>query len=159
MKAVRFGLIGCGLMGCEFANAVARWCHLPNPDIMPEIVAVCNTTLQRTEWYTDPFESIGQVTDDYRRLLANPDVEAVYIAVPHHLHQEIYCAAIEAGKHLMGEKPFGIDKPANDAILQMWAAFLYARKHGAPLRMLAGCATPEDTSLGHRLFTAAVNSH
>ena len=52
-----------------------------------------------------------------RTLLANPEVEAVYIAVPHNLHQEFYCAAIEAGKHLMGEKPFGIDQPANQAIL------------------------------------------
>jgi predicted dehydrogenase len=41
----------------------------------------------------------------------------VYCAVPHHLHREIYCTAIAAGKHLMGEKPFGIDRPANDAIL------------------------------------------
>jgi predicted dehydrogenase len=41
----------------------------------------------------------------------------VYVAVPHHLHREIYCAAIEAGKHLMGEKPFGIDRAANEAIL------------------------------------------
>ena len=37
--------------------------------------------------------------------------------MPHNLHREIYCAAISAGKHLMGEKPFGIDQPANDAIL------------------------------------------
>src|SRR5205823_538939 len=44
-------------------------------------------------------------------------VEAVYIAVPHHLHQEVYCAAIRAGKHLLGEKPFGIDLKANEAIL------------------------------------------
>jgi predicted dehydrogenase len=44
-------------------------------------------------------------------------VEAVYIAVPHHLHQEFCCAAIEKGKHLMGEKPFGIDQAANNAIM------------------------------------------
>jgi predicted dehydrogenase len=49
--------------------------------------------------------------------LANPQVDAVYVAVPHHLHREVFSAVIEAGKHLMGEKPFGIDKPANDAIL------------------------------------------
>jgi hypothetical protein len=59
---------------------------------------------------------VRQVTDDYRALLANPDVEAVYIAVPHHLHAEMYGAAITAGKHLMGEKPFGIDQTANRAI-------------------------------------------
>lgn len=118
MKTVRFGLIGCGLMGREFASAAARWCHLPDMDVRPEIVAVCNRSLQRTKWYTDHFEFITQVTDDYRQLLANPDVEAVYIAVPHHLHQEFYCAAVEAGKHLMGEKPFGIDLPASEAILR-----------------------------------------
>ncbi len=117
MKTTRFGIIGCGLMGREFASAVARWCHLPGMDVRPEIVAVCNRTLSRTEWYTDHFRSISQVTDDYRELLANPEVEAVYIAVPHDLHEEMYCAAIEAGKHLMGEKPFGIDLPANEAIM------------------------------------------
>jgi len=118
MKTIRFGLIGCGLMGREFASAAARWCHLPDMDVRPEIVAVCNRSLQRTKWYTDHFDSIAQVTDDYRLLLANPDVEAVYIAVPHHLHQEFYCAAVEAGKHVMGEKPFGIDQPASDAIVR-----------------------------------------
>ena len=117
MKTIRFGIIGCGLMGREFASAVARWCHLPGMDVRPEIVAVCNRTLSRTEWYTDHIRSISQVTDDYRELLANPEVEAVYIAVPHDLHEEMYCAAIEAGKHLMGEKPFGIDLPANEAIM------------------------------------------
>ena len=117
MKTVRFGIIGCGLMGREFASAVGRWCHLPEMDVRPEIVAVCNRTLARTEWYTAHFDSIRQVTADYRELLANPKVEAVYIAVPHHLHKEIYCVAVEAGKHLMGEKPFGIDLAANQAIL------------------------------------------
>ena len=96
MKTTRFGLIGCGLMGREFASAVARWCHLPGMDTRPEIVAVCNTTLARTQWYTEHFDSIHQVTDDYRLLLGEADVEAVYIAVPHHLHEEIYCAAVEA---------------------------------------------------------------
>jgi predicted dehydrogenase len=118
MKTVRFGLIGCGLMGREFASAAARWCHLTDMDTAPEIVAVCDANLGLTKWYTDHFDSVTQATDDYRQLLANRDVEAVYIAVPHHLHQEFYCAAIEAGKHLMGEKPFGIDQPANAAIVR-----------------------------------------
>ena len=41
MKTVRFGIIGCGLMGREFASAVARWCHLPEMDVRPELVAIC----------------------------------------------------------------------------------------------------------------------
>ncbi|MEN6384929.1 MAG: Gfo/Idh/MocA family oxidoreductase [Phycisphaerales bacterium] len=116
MKTVKFGIIGCGLMGREFASAVARWCHLPEMDIRPEIIAVCDTSEKILKWYTDNFASIKQVTNDYKQLLANKDVEAVYIAVPHNLHAELYCTAIEAGKHLLGEKPFGIDKAANDKI-------------------------------------------
>jgi predicted dehydrogenase len=122
MRRIRFGLIGCGLMGREFASASARWCHLPDMDARPEIVAICDRFDVRppafAQWYTENFPSIRQVTQDYKELLANPEVEAVYCAVPHHLHQPFYCAAIEAGKHLMGEKPFGIDKAANTAILE-----------------------------------------
>jgi predicted dehydrogenase len=117
MKTIRFGIIGCGLMGREFASAAARWAHLLEIDVRPEIVAICDKNAALHPWYRDNFPRIGQATDDYRALLANSDVDAVYIAVPHHLHQEIYGAAIAAGKHLMGEKPFGIDQAANDAIL------------------------------------------
>ena len=104
-------------MGREFGSAVARWCHLADIDVQPEIVAVCDKNPELTQWFAGNFPTAKQVTDDYRALLANPEVEAVYVAVPHNLHQEIYCAAIEAGKHLLGEKPFGIDQAANDAIL------------------------------------------
>lgn len=118
MRVVKFGIIGCGLMGREFASAAARWCHLPDMDVRPEIVAVCDTSEAMLGWFRDNFGSIKQVTNDYKELLANDEVEAVYCAVPHNLHQQFYCDIISAGKHLMGEKPFGIDKAANDAILE-----------------------------------------
>jgi len=117
MKTIRFGIIGAGLMGREFASAAARWCHLLVTPARPEIVAVCDKNPAVLEWYKTNFSSIRQYTDDYRKMLANPDVDAVYCAVPHNLHEEIYCAIIGAGKHLMGEKPFGIDRNANRAIL------------------------------------------
>ena len=117
MRTLRFGVIGCGLMGREFASAAARWCHLPEMDIRPEIVAACSAGPASAQWFADNVPSVTQVTQDYREVLANPDVEAVYIAVPHHLHEEMYCAAIVAGKHLLGEKPFGIDLAANQAIM------------------------------------------
>jgi len=104
-------------MGREFASAVARWCHLPEMDVKPEITAVCDAAPDILSWYTDNFPTTTQVTSDYKELLANDEVEAVYIAVPHNLHEEFYCAAIEAGKHLLGEKPFGIDLAANEAIM------------------------------------------
>ena len=45
----------------------------------------------------------------------------------------------------------------SDAILQMWAAFLH-ELHTATAARFAGCVTPEETALSHRLFTAALLS-
>ena len=104
-------------MGREFASACARWCHLTKMNVRPELVAVCDRNPVIYPWYRDNFPTIRQFTDDYHELLANPEIEAVYCAVPHNFHREIYCAIINAGKHMLGEKPFGIDKKANDAIL------------------------------------------
>jgi len=47
----------------------------------------------------------------------------------------------------------------SDSILQMWAAYLYELVNGKPLKPFAGCVTPEETSLSHSLFTAALDSH
>jgi predicted dehydrogenase len=119
MKTVRFGIIGLGLMGREVAAAVARWGHLENFGVRPVITAICSQSPSpgRVEWFKENFSTIAQSGTDYRELLANPAVDAVYCAVPHHLHQEFYTAIIRAGKHLLAEKPFGIDKAANEVIL------------------------------------------
>ena len=117
MRIVRFGVIGCGLMGREFASAAARWCHVLGTQARPEIVAVSNRHPSAFDWFRENFVTVQQCSPDYRELLANPAVEAVYVAVPHHLHREMCCAAIEAGKHLMAEKPVGIDLAANRAIV------------------------------------------
>lgn len=118
MKTLSFGIIGGGLMGREFASAAARWGHLLEMPARPRIVALCAPSIATHDWYRENIDSVKQFTADYRELLANPEVEVVYVAVPHHLHRDIYCAAIRAGKHLMGEKPFGIDLSANEAILK-----------------------------------------
>lgn len=118
MQTVKFGIIGAGLMGREFASAAARWAHLIGDLPRPEIVAVCNRSAAKFDWYRTNFPHINLYTHDYRELLARPDIDAVYVAVPHDLHEEIYCATVAAGKHLMGEKPFGIDLAANQAIMK-----------------------------------------
>lgn len=53
---------------------------------------------------------------------ARPDVDAVYCAVPHNLHEELYVKILRAGKHLFAEKPFGIDAAAGAAIAEVAAA-------------------------------------
>lgn len=115
-KIIRFGVIGCGLMGKEFASAAARWCHLLDVDFEPRIVAVCDANPAATQWFRHQVPSVEHVYTDYRELLADPSLEAVYCAVPHNLHEQIYIDIIKAGKHLLGEKPFGIDRQANAAI-------------------------------------------
>ena len=118
-RIIKFGVIGCGLMGREFASAAARWFHLTDTKARPEIVAVCDLNPLLTDWFSANVPSVKQVTADYRELLANETVEAVYCAVPHNLHHNIYPDIIAAGKHLLGEKPFGIDADANRQIQQL----------------------------------------
>jgi predicted dehydrogenase len=110
------GLIGGGLMGREFASAAARWVHLADFGVSPELVVVCDVDPAVLAWF-ERLNPRPRLVADYREVLGDESVEAVYVAVPHHLHEEIYVATIRAGKHLLGEKPFGIDLAANDAIL------------------------------------------
>ena len=102
-------------MGREFASAAARWAHLDVLGVRPELAVVCDSNPDVLAWY-ERLEPAPRLVSDYRELLADDSVEAVYCAVPHHLHEEIYTACLRRGKHLLGEKPFGIDLAANGAI-------------------------------------------
>ncbi len=118
-KILRFGVIGLGLMGREFGSASARWCHLLNLDFIPKITAICDTNEKLFDWFTSNFDSITVKTSDYHDLLNSDEVDAIYCAVPHNLHAQVYTDIIKAGKHLLGEKPFGIDLAANEHILEV----------------------------------------
>ena len=110
---IRFGIIGLGLMGREFASAAARWIHLSNLDVRPVLVAVCDTNETAFEWFRANVPTINFTTTNYQELLQREDIDVIYCAVPHHLHGQFYSDIINSGKHLMGEKPFGIDLAAN----------------------------------------------
>jgi predicted dehydrogenase len=114
-RVVGFGLVGGGLMGREFASAAARWVHLAPIGVRPRLVHVCDPSPEALAWY-GRLDPAPRLTADVGELLADPEVEAVYCAVPHHLHEQLYVQILHAGKHLLGEKPFGIDLPANAAI-------------------------------------------
>jgi predicted dehydrogenase len=115
---IRFGVIGLGLMGREFGSAVARWCHLLTDGPTPVITGICDSNKEAHSWFLDNFPSIKIATQDYQELLQSDAIDAIYCAVPHNLHEQIYIDTIKAKKHLMGEKPFGIDKRANDNIMK-----------------------------------------
>ena len=105
-------------MGREFASAAARWCHITADIPRPVIVGVCDHTAAARAWFENDFDTVKYSVGDYHELLDKDDIDAVYCAVPHNLHAEFYTNIIRAGKHLLGEKPFGIDKAANDEIMR-----------------------------------------
>lgn len=115
-KVIKCGIIGCGLMGREFAVAAARWPALLEKDVKPVITAICDLNEDLFDWYTTNFDTITTVTKDYHDLLNDDEIEVIYCSVPHNLHETMYTDIVKAGKHFLGEKPFGIDKEANERI-------------------------------------------
>jgi predicted dehydrogenase len=116
MKDIRVGIIGGGLMGREMASAFARWCAITDLPVRPVLVAVADLNPASLSWF-ECVPSCVQKTADYRELLANPAVDVVYVAVPHNLHEKLYCDVLAAGKDLLAEKPFGIDLASARRIL------------------------------------------
>jgi predicted dehydrogenase len=116
-QRARVGIIGGGLMGREVAAAIRRWPALDDHPVRPELVAVCDTKPEALAWF-DRIEGVRLRSDDYTDLLAEDDVDVLYIAVPHHLHERLYLDAIAAGKDFLAEKPFGIDLGAATRIVQ-----------------------------------------
>lgn len=101
-KTIRFGVIGLGLMGREFGSAAARWCHLLDLDFAPTITGICDTNESLFGWFDSNFDDIKVRTTDYHDLLNSNEVDAIYCAVPHNLHADMYTDIIKAGKHLLG---------------------------------------------------------
>jgi len=114
-QIVKVGVIGGGLMGREVASAFGRWFVLENYPINVELTAVCDIVEKQRDWFRR-VPTVKLLTGDHRELLASRDVDVVYVAVPHHLHEEIYLEVLRAGKDLLAEKPFGIDLKAARSI-------------------------------------------
>ncbi len=112
---VRVGVIGAGLMGREVASAFGRWFALLDCPVRPELVAVCDVNAAALDWFRQ-VPSVKHFDPDHRTLLAHADLDVVYVAVPHHLHEALYLDVLRAGKDLFAEKPFGIDLAASRRI-------------------------------------------
>ena len=82
-------------------------------------------------------------------------LEVMRVAAGEQLWQQIQMGHETAFKTVTGGIfQFGF----TDSILQMWAAFLYELEHGDPISKFAGCVTPDEAAMSHRLFTAALAS-
>ncbi|HWA88317.1 MAG TPA: Gfo/Idh/MocA family oxidoreductase [Opitutus sp.] len=111
ISTVRVGVIGAGLMGREVASAFGRWFALLDCPVKAELVAVCDVNPAAIDWFRQ-VPTVKHFLADHRQLLALAEVDVVYVAVPHHLHEVIYLDVLRAGKDLFAEKPFGIDLAA-----------------------------------------------
>jgi len=110
-QTMRVGIIGGGLMGREAASAFGRWFVLDDFPVQAELVAVCDLEAKLLDWFRR-VPTVRVLTRDHQELLRSPEVDVVYVAVPHHLHESIYLDVLGAGKDLLAEKPFGIDLKA-----------------------------------------------
>ncbi|MBI5760467.1 MAG: Gfo/Idh/MocA family oxidoreductase, partial [Planctomycetales bacterium] len=123
---IRIAIIGAG--------AVADYHHVPGIRIDPraELVAACdpNETLlaqRQKDW--GPI----RVTTKFEEIAADPDIDAVIICTPNFTHLPITLACLNAGKHVMCEKPLGLNfaeahemyRTARDRGLRHMTAFTY----------------------------------
>src|SRR3954462_15144826 len=114
-EKMRVGIIGGGLMGREAASAFGRWFVLESFPVKAELVAVCDLQQKLLDWFKQ-VPTVKLLTKDHAELLRSPEVDVIYVAVPHHLQERMYLDVLAAGKDLLAEKPFGIDLKAAETI-------------------------------------------
>ena len=97
MGRLKVGVIGCG--------SIAKNRHLPEYEAQPEveIKAVCDIVKDRADATAQRYNATAYT--DYIELLKNEDIDAVSVCTPNYLHAPVAIAALEAGKHVLCEKP------------------------------------------------------
>lgn len=102
--SIRVGIIGCGLMGRRHADG---YLQLPDRAV---VVACCDSNVEAA---ADLARQIDQpdvrVLPEWQAVIDDEAVNAVSICMPHHLHAPLVVAALEAGKHVLLEKPMAMN--------------------------------------------------
>jgi len=109
MTTIRIGVVGAGEIGRLTARDFARHASA-------NVVAVTDVNRDRAAELADRHSAT--VCDSSRQLFERDDVDAVYAAVPNKFHEAVACEALNAGKHLMLDKPFAINLAAAERIVQ-----------------------------------------
>lgn len=127
MKKIRFGILSTAKIGRTKAIPAIQHSELCR------VTAISSRTMESARAAADAL-SIPKAYDSYEALLADPDIDAVYIPLPNHLHVAWAIKALEAGKHVLCEKPIGLNTgEANKLInaegrhpgLKIMEAFMY----------------------------------
>jgi UDP-N-acetyl-2-amino-2-deoxyglucuronate dehydrogenase len=107
---IRFAVIGAGAIGDVHARAIRS---LPDGAALSLVVSTREATARRMA----EAHGAGGYSTDYDAVLADPDIDAVSICTPSGFHADQAVAALQAGKHVMIEKPMAISLEAADRIL------------------------------------------
>lgn len=102
MGKVRFGVIGIGNIGYVHASCLYDG-HVKSA----VLAALCDCKTALESEMAQRFPHVPFYSD-YQQLLANPEIDAVIVSVPHPLHSTVAMAAFAAGKHALVEKPMDI---------------------------------------------------
>lgn len=97
MKAINAAIFGTGFMGRVHLEAVRRLEHV-------DVIAIAGRNRDAAYKLGSGF-SVPYITTDYRQILADPTIDAIHICTPNAQHFPMAMAALEAGKHVMCEKP------------------------------------------------------
>ena len=100
-QSLRYGIIGVGMMGCE---------HIRNLTAIDGCAVVAYADTNGTS-RSNANRLVGEATSyiDYRKMLANEQLDVVVIATPNHMHRSIFEDVIERDVHVLVEKPLGIN--------------------------------------------------
>jgi predicted dehydrogenase len=131
---VRFGVLGAANIGRNVIPGIEA-------SDLCSVDAVASRDLAKAEAYAREL-SIPRAYGAYEELLADPEIDAVYIPLPNHLHAEWSIAAVRAGKHVLCEKPLAMNaseaesimRVASDANRYVVEAFMY-RLHPSWVRV------------------------
>ncbi len=115
-QKLRWGILGTGNIAKKFAQGVAD-------SASGELVAVGSRSVESAQAFASKFP-VNTAHGSYEALLADPDVEAVYISTPHPLHAEWAVKTAEAGKHILCEKPLTMNHAEAMAVAEA------AHRHG-----------------------------
>ncbi len=100
MNMIRVGLVGAGFVGPAHVEALRRLGYV-------EVLALAGSNARRAREKADQL-GIPEACGDYRQLLANPRVTVIHNATPNQLHAMINRDALQAGKHVVSEKPLSL---------------------------------------------------
>lgn len=102
MKTMRVGYIGAGNISGQMAETIARMDEVENH-------AVAARDPERAREFAERW-GFSHAYGSYEELLADPDVDLVYVALPHSHHHRWTIAALEAGHHVLCEKAFAANE-------------------------------------------------